>query len=727
LQGAYAANTTPTFIALVDESSSPEFLELVRSTLLAAVEGLPPGSRFGLAGFSGGSVTLYEATTSGVPCVRHIPVILNGPEPTSISLDKVLPLENFLCSTSNDGKQRIADAVEAVEPCRSSGRNGRAMGEAHQAILRYLGTHSLENGIHSVAGARVFVFISGPPNCGRGSVISTEDGNEGKQKEVYEAPNITPFVLDPYFPELTAWTVPLDSTKESSNAAVALNQQEMAVSRNGWAAALESALQEKPLCAEAALKELGISSSKSKLTPRWASVPFYEHAGAAAASLGVAVDIFAVSSSFVGLELVHSLAVHSGGGVSLYPMDPGVDCALPQDVYKRVTETKAFGCLLRVRTSPELRVAGPVGNRLKADPSGVEDLFHLPCCYAHDAFCLRLEHASSSGFATRSTPVVQMVFQYLCMVPVSRSTNASCTFGNSSSFQLQRKTRIVTTAFPLAFTAFDVYSNLNPAVYLSGMVNRLWQVVEREGLESARVALIESAARLAAGFHEWITVGEFVTHQGTTKIRGEGPQSKVDVSFKAIESMQHVPHAIYALLRGPVLGQGSERLERHHPDTMCALRVLWETLPPEELSIAISPHLSSWHSPDSLAFPRHTLSRAALALAGQPVYLLDAYDTLAVYYTSLSQSKGVPFPPPSASHLGQHIKQIRSARRLTPKVVLVQEGREGAVEEFTARLIEDDALGDEGTVTYVQFLRQIESLVMELVEEENGIKTTRGV
>ena len=42
----------PIYIALVDLSCNEEFLELVRSALLAALEAVPPAARFGLVTFS---------------------------------------------------------------------------------------------------------------------------------------------------------------------------------------------------------------------------------------------------------------------------------------------------------------------------------------------------------------------------------------------------------------------------------------------------------------------------------------------------------------------------------------------------------------------------------------------------------------------------------------------------------------------------------------------------
>ncbi len=63
-------------------------------------------------------------------------------------------------------------------------------------------------------------------------------------------------------------------------------------------------------------------------------------------------------------------------------------------------------------------------------------------------------------------------------------------------------------------------------------------------------------------------------------------------------------------------------------------RHLWASLPPPELVRAVYPLLSSYADPDTPAYPRHSLSRAALGgPAGEaagpggapPIFLLDAY------------------------------------------------------------------------------------------------------
>lgn len=73
--------------------------------------------------------------------------------------------------------------------------------------------------------------------------------------------------------------------------------------------------------------------------------------------------------------------------------------------------------------------------------------------------------------------------------------------------------------------------------------------------------------------------------------------------------------------------------------------VFCSALEPTSLSKAIYPVLTSYASPDKEAYPRHSLSRAALITSGSPIFLLDAFTNLIVYYSS-SAEPSLPFPPP---------------------------------------------------------------------------------
>jgi hypothetical protein len=191
-------------------------------------------------------------------------------------------------------------------------------------------------------------------------------------------------------------------------------------------------------------------------------------------------------------------------------------------------------------------------------------------------------------------------------------------------------------------------------------------------------------------------------------------QGPVDPAFEAIEEVQQLPRLVFALLRSPLLSPSAS------PDEACALRALCLQLPPAELAALLYPHLSSWESPDNLAFPRHSLCAAALAVSRRPLYMLDAYTDILVFYAATeagegSEEAGCPFPPPSRSALWRHIAAARHARLLTPRVTLLREWADsGAWPAFSIWLLEDG--GGEGQPTFMQFLEEIRAGAVEALE-----------
>lgn len=77
--------------------------------------------------------------------------------------------------------------------------------------------------------------------------------------------------------------------------------------------------------------------------------------------------------------------------------------------------------------------------------------------------------------------------------------------------------------------------------------------------------------------------------------------------------------------------------------------------------------------PSSLlqAYSRHSLSRAALLTAGAPIFLLDTYTSLILYYTA-GYPPGMPFPPPPASSLRKTIQSIKQSRQITPPLKMLR-------------------------------------------------------
>lgn len=182
-----------------------------------------------------------------------------------------------------------------------------------------------------------------------------------------------------------------------------------------------------------------------------AAVKMYGQLAAAAAALGVCVDVYGVGQGLMALEYLRPLASRTGGVLSLYPATE--DAALPQvgdvagwsdavdqrmlhwwqwpcgcsshtqhnqDVYKRLTTPFAFDGLIRLRCPPELRVSAAHGH-LVPHPQH-DNLLLCGGCTPFDCMVLDLEYVKPSvGFARRTeaqgSPVLQLVFQYSVLVP----------------------------------------------------------------------------------------------------------------------------------------------------------------------------------------------------------------------------------------------------------------------------------------------------------------------
>lgn len=67
------------------------------------------------------------------------------------------------------------------------------------------------------------------------------------------------------------------------------------------------------------------------------------------------------------------------------------------------------------------------------------------------------------------------------------------------------------------------------------------------------------------------------------------------------------------------------------------------------------------------AYPRHSLSRAALVTAGAPIFLLDTFTSLILYYTS-GYPSSIPFPPPQSSLLRKTIQAMKQSRQISPQL-----------------------------------------------------------
>ncbi|KAG0567291.1 hypothetical protein KC19_7G124200 [Ceratodon purpureus] len=559
----------PVFVAAVDLSASEEFLELVKSSLLAALEAINPGALFGLITFSH-KIGLYDVQ-GPIPVVKYvsIPPDMDGKLP--VDLDMAMPLPAFL-ATVEDNKEHIAAALETLRPTSSWERataagqgvegvsmGGRGFGVAMDALIKYLGP---EYGV-TFAMARVFAFLSGPPDYGAGQLDTRRYGEQYSSK--------------------------------------------------------------------------GEDADKALLP---AQTSYYKDLAAQAVLAGVCVDLFAVTNEYTDLASLKYLSIESGGGLLLYSSTE--EATLPQDLYRMLSRPYAFGCILRIRTSTEFKAATVYGHYFP-DPE-YDNVQRIICCDQFATYAIDFEFSSSSGFTRHmeSPPVLQMAFQYSILVPQDEDTKHSYSNGNSANssvsshspgYVVKRRLRIRTLQMNVAANFTQLYESADTEVILTVLTHKIIRASLDDGVKEARALLHDWLVILTAQYNDYYKLAQFAA---PTTI------NKLDVAFSRCPQLQALPRHVFALLRNPLLRTHDEGV---HPDHRIYLQCLFSALEPSYLLRAVYPVLSSFETPDKQAYPRHSLSRAALITSGSPIFFLDAFTTLIVYY-SPTADPALPFPPP---------------------------------------------------------------------------------
>nr|CAD1836751.1 unnamed protein product [Ananas comosus var. bracteatus] len=590
------------------DRSSEEFLELIKSALLAALEALAPGSLFGLVTFSY-KTGLYDVQ-GPIPVVKHVFIPPDSDGGLPVDLEDAMPLLSFL-SPVESCKDRIAAALETLKPTTSWERTtaagqgmdgvflgGRGFGAAMSALVSYLSSEYGKT-FALVWQTRVFAFLSGPPDYGAGQLDTRRYGEQYASK--------------------------------------------------------------------------GEDADRALLPEQ---TPFYKDLAAIAVQAGVCVDIFAITNEYTDLASLKFLSIESGGSLFLYWSTD--DSTLPQDIYRMLSRPYAFGCVLRLRTSSDFKPANAYGHFFP-DPQ-YENVQHIICCDSFATYAYDFEFESNTGFSRHSeSPVLQIAFQYTTMVPYEETGNAGSNSDTRPRYSLQRRLRIRTLQYSVASSVVDLYNSVDPEVVSSFLVHKV------------------ISASLVQGFDGG----------NTTTV------SRVDVAFSQCPQLQPIPRLVFALLRNPLLHLHEEGV---HPDYRIFLQCLFSALEPSSLQRAIYPVLTSYASPDKQAYPRHSLSRAALLTSGSPIFFLDAFTDLIIYYSPAADAS-LPFPPPhDCKSLRRTINRLKQERSITPKLTFIRGGHDDAT-AFENYLIEEQDVDGSGLPSlssgFVSFLEEVAKNVVE--------------
>ncbi|KAJ6927761.1 protein transport protein SEC24-like [Populus alba x Populus x berolinensis] len=620
----------PVYVAAVDLSSSEEFLELTKSALQAALEALAPGSLFGLATFSH-KMGLYDVQ-GPIPVVKNvfIPPDMEGTLPTE--LEDVMPLSQFLAPVETC-KDRITAALDTLRPTTSWERTtgagqgidgvlmgGRGFGVAMEALFKYLGS---EYG-NTFALARVFAFISGPPDYGAGQLDTRRYGEQYASK--------------------------------------------------------------------------GEDADRALLPEQ---TPFYKDLAAVAVQAGVCVDIFAVTNEYTDLASLKFLSIESGGTLFLYSNTD--DSTLPQDMYRMLSRPYAFGCILRLRTSSEFKPGHSYGHFFP-DPQ-YENVQHIICCDSFATYAYDFDFTSATGFSRYASeqPVLQIAFQYTVIVPPEELSSPRLVSASRGKHLLKRRLRIRTLQFGTARNMNELYDNVDSEVVLSILVHKVILASLEQGVREGRMLLHDWLVILTAQYNDASKIVQFKNGGSLT--------AQVDVAFSQCPQLQPLPRLVFALLRNPLLRFHEEGV---HPDYRIYLQCLFSALEPSSLHRAIYPVLTSYSTPDKQAYPRHSLSRAALITSDSPIFFLDAFTTLIVFYSSTADP-ALPFPPPQDCLLRSTINKLKQERSITPKLIFIRGGQDDA-SAFENYLIEEQHVDGSGFASVMGFVSFLEDVIQSVLE-----------
>ncbi|GAB4824695.1 Protein transport protein S23 D [Ancistrocladus abbreviatus] len=431
--------------------------------------------------------------------------------------------------------------------------------------------------------------------------------------------------------------------------------------------------------------------------------PFYKELAAVAVQAGVCVDIFAVTNEYTDLASLKFLSIESGGSLFLYSSTD--DSTLPQDMYRMLSRPYAFNCVLRLRTSTEFKLGHSYGHFFP-DPQ-YEYVQHIICCDAHATYAYDFEFEKVEGFSrhTSEAPVLQIAFQYTVVVPPEELSSELST-ASRPKFSPKRRLRIRTVQYAVARNINELYDSVDAEVVLSILVHKVILASLEQGVREGRMLLQDWLVILTSQYNEACKLIQYGV--------GSSTAAEIDVSFSQCPQLQPLPRLVFALLRNPLLRLHEEGV---HPDYRIYLQCLFSALEPSYLHRAVYPVLTSYATPDKQAYPRHSLSRAALITSGSPIFLLDAFTTLIVFY-SATADPALPFPPPHDCLLRTTVNKLKQERNITPKLIFIRGGQDDA-SVFENYLIEEqdvDGSGFTSVMGFVSFLEDIRRNALEYIK-----------
>ncbi|KAI0560837.1 von Willebrand factor A-like protein [Gracilaria domingensis] len=390
---------------------------------------------------------------------------------------------------------------------------------------------------------------------------------------------------------------------------------------------------------------------------------FYEQAGLRANMLGVMFDMYFSCATSVHVATLSPLAQISGGRFLLY--DSGEE-SLAKDVWQHLNDPAVVRGLLRVRTSANMAVADVYGCGVFQD-SQVPEVYRLSCHGHTSTLAVEFRVSENASPPTGRFASVQVAFQGVFIEPGALP---------------QRVLRVQTHSYPLTASGSAVRKEADANAVTTLLFHKAIAAADEQTITAARMLLFD-----------WLAI----LFSRTAKTPPNGDAPVVDAKLTRYPALQPIPRLIFGLVRSSLFRQDAV-----DPDARAALRCVWEDLSPELLASAAYPRLYSFLNLQEKSKQELPLSLAAVKESGHPIFLLDAFSDVVMYYAATTSRKDLPYPPPDSSTVMRVRGQIARDRPIAAKCVICREGtpKDGWFKSF---LIEDPQPGA-GAQSFSAFL-----------------------
>ena len=424
-----------------------------------------------------------------------------------------------------------------------------------------------------------------------------------------------------------------------------------------------------------------------------------------AALHSVSFDVYALESGpgdALGIPALAPLASRTGG--ALYRSElwlDGSEKELASAVRRALSRPAALGCILRVRTSPEIAVNDEDGvfGAVLADPK-LENLWHMSTCDPSDTFSMLFHFVVPNGF--QSPPTLQVAFAYTIVSTAPASAHETRGRSDEGGQRATAAPDLVTERRLRVFTVQLGTSNVPKALHDSLDLPVVLKLLVHQALSVAGDGTRSTNAR--ALVREWL-VQFVVLALRSYKKRGDDVYSTLSESARLMEVLR----GVFGLLHSQAIGATDATAASESASVLLRAELLCSQ--PESTMLAMYPTLVSFADVNTAASAPLSLSREHVVTSGAKLFVVDAHAEILVY-TSVP---GAPVPgelcaesasPASEAHKEVQNRRASPMRRRRPAVRACAAGHLSAL-HFENALLDDRVLPDGSGQGFRAFMRAI--------------------